>query len=376
MIRNGLLLLLLAAASTAGAQSLPAWTVGDTPALDIGDEASVQTQFNGVTGVLRMPRGEIVVANGMSQELRVFSPAGAYLRTLSVAGTGQGSIRALNRLWRSGDTIIAAEIVGGETNLHLYTTTRHLSSHPIGRSNAGSLVPVERFPDGRVVVRGSRRSPRSISSAAPFVDSALVGVVSLDNLMPAWIGTLVSEMILIPGFGGGRGRAPNIVPYAFGRTHAYAVSGDRLWIGDSETAVVEQYDSRGRRLATVQLPIAQRPLDTLLLRRQRATVLNDAMNWNDRARLDASYAVPLPRFAPRFTRFVPGPNGEMWVELFRESPDAERVYVVYDTAGKARASVTMPRGTTLFEAGQDYLLAVRRDQEGLEHVMQYRLTRR
>ena len=66
----------------------------------------------------------------------------------------------------------------------------------------------------------------------------------------------------------------------------------------------------------------------------------------------------------------------MWIELFREAPDAARTYAVIDPTGKAKGNVTMPQGTTLLEAGRDYVLGIRRDHEGLEHVVQYTLTRR
>ena len=361
----------------AQATPTPVWTLSSRPTLEIADEANTQTQFNGVAGVLRMPRGEIVVANGLSQELRVFSAAGAHLRTLSQLGTAPGELRSLNRLWRAGDTIIVGELLPGETNLHLYSTTGFIGRRPVGRANAGSLTPVDRFVDGRVLVRAARRSGRAgIVNGTPFRDSAMIGVVSLSDLMPSWIATLSSEMILIPGFSGGRGRMPAVVPYVFGKTEAYAVSGDRLWIGDSETGRIEQYDSRGRKLGQFFAPIPQRPIDSLVIRGQRQAAINDAMNWNDRARLDASYTAPLPAFAPRFQRFLPGPGGEMWVELFSERREVPATYLVLDVTGKAKGRLTMPRATTLFEVGTDYVMAVRRDDDGLEHVVQYSLTRR
>src|SRR4051812_31079707 len=82
--------------ATAGAQ--PAWQLSAKPVVEIGDESNTQTQFNGVSGVLRMPGGEIVVANGRSQELRVFSPKGEYVRTLSRSGRGPGEMQFMGSL--------------------------------------------------------------------------------------------------------------------------------------------------------------------------------------------------------------------------------------------------------------------------------------
>jgi hypothetical protein len=369
---------LIAASANAQTAPAPTWSLSPRPTIDIGDEANTQTQFNGVVGVVRMPRGEIVVANGLSQELRVFSAGGAYVRTLSQAGRGAGELRALNRLWRSGDTIIVAELLQNESNVHMFSTTGYLGKRAVGAANAGGISPLDRFPDGRYAITAAPRSVGPISAGVQFSDSIPLGVLSLADLgNPRWIGALTSQMLIVPGFGGGRGRGrSNAVPYLFGRSEIHAISGDRLWVGDSETGIVEQFNSLGGKVGEFVVPIAQRPLDTLAIRRQRMSMLNDAMNWNDRARIDASYSIPLPGMAPRFTRFLPGPGGEMWVELYAEDRAAARTFLVLDRGGRAIGRVAIPSQVQAFEMGSDYVLGVRRDADGLERVVRHALTRR
>ena len=370
------LLLAIAAACPLGAQpSVPAWTVSSRPTLDIGSESNTQTQFNGVAGILRMSGGEIVVANGLSQELRVFSPAGNYVRTLTL-GSRVGTMRSLDRVWRgTGDTIYAAEILPAESNVWTFTLNGAVSKRQVGASNAGGVYPVERFPDGRYAVSAAPRRSGQAPAGLSYLDSVPLGIISVDNLAPKWIAALRNEMVTMPNVGR-RGGGRTSVAYPYGRSTSVAISSDRLWVGDSETGTITQYDAHGRGLMVFAAPTAQRALDTATIRRVRSSLLSDAMNWNDRARIDASYSMPFPRNAPRFTRFLPGLNGEMWIESFREDPAAPRSYSVVSRTGTLIAHVTLPRRVNPLLVRADEILGVLTDEEGLEHVVSYTLRRR
>lgn len=372
-----LLLLAVAAACPLGAQSsVPNWTVSLRPTLDIGSESNTQTQFDGVTGILRMPGGEIVVANGTSQELRVFSPAGSYLRTLT-GNSRTGVVRSLDRIWRgAGDTIYAAEVLPSSSTVWVFTLNGIVSSTQVGAANAGGVFPVDRFPTGHFVVSAASRRPSPAAMGLVYGDSLPLGVLTLRDLVPKWIGSLRNDMLMIPTAGRGRGGGGRVaIAYPFGRSTSVAVSGDRLWLGDSETGTITQHDVTGRGLAVFEAPTPLRRLDTIAIRRVRNAGLNDAMNWNDRSRLDATFSLPLPRNAPRFARFVPGVNGEMWIELFREDPSSSRTYVVVDRRGIATGRVSLPPGLRPMEIGATDLMGVRTDDEGLEHVVRYSLRR-
>ncbi len=343
------------------------------PTLDIGSESSTQTQFNGVTGILRMPGGEIVVANGTSQELRVFSATGEFLRTLGPNGR-MVYMRALDRIWAGrADTIYAAEVLPAESNLLTFTLKGFVSKRRIGASNAGGIYPIDRLPDGHLVISAAARGPSRMGGMGTFMDSTPVGVLSLTDVSrPYWIGMLRNETMLLPQRGGGRGRGSQRIPYPYGRSTSVAVSGDRVWIGDSETGTITQYNSLGRGLTVFSSPTPARPLDTAAIRRQRASVLSDAMNWDNPESL-----VPLPITgkAPRFTRFIAGTNGEMWIEVFDENKVAMKSYVVVNRSGKAIGRVVMPRRMVPFLIGPMDVMGVATDDDGLEHVVRYSLRR-
>ena len=66
----------------------------------------------------------------------------------------------------------------------------------------------------------------------------------------------------------------------------------------------------------------------------------------------------------------------MWVRLFEEDPAEPTQFVVLNEAGRAVGRVTLPRGFTAQDIGDEYVLGVHRDEDGVEHVVEYALHRR
>lgn len=354
----------------------PLWSISPAPVLRIGDEANTQTQFNGVSGVVRMPSGEIVVANSRSQELRVFSATGQYIRTLSRSGSGPGELRFLGSVWRGGDTVFADGSQPGESVLHAFTTKGFVRKVALRSNDRGGLGVLARFPDGHYLVSSGFRAFADAPIGTILVDTIPLGVAALgDTVHPTWLGRFVnSKLLLIESpFRPGR---PFPVDYSFAGRLGYAVSGDRAWVVNPEDGMVILYNSAGRRVGGFQLPIPARPLNAELIRRLRGTLPGEATNRIDRARMEGLYSAPLPRQAPMFSALLPGTNGEMWIRLYEEDPSRPASYVIVTAAGKALGRITLPPGLSPFDVGTDYVLGVQKDEEGLEHIVQHRLQRR
>jgi hypothetical protein len=365
----------------AGAQAqapagAPTWTVSPTPTINIGDETNTQTQFNGVSGVLRMPTGEIVVANSRSQELRVFSATGQYLRTLSRSGRGPGELRFLGSIWRGGDTIFASESQPGEANLHSFTPRAFLGKSPVRNGERGGIGLLGRFADGRFLVSSGFRALPELPVGTLVVDTVPLGVAAIrDTIHPTWIGRFTNSKILLIDSPFVPGR-PFPVDYTFAGRLGYAVSGDRAWIVSPEDGMVNLYNSAGQRTGGFKLPVAPRPLNAEVIRRLRSTLPAEAPNRIERLRIEALYSAPLPKQAPLFSALLPGVNGEMWVRLYEEDPAKPASYAIVTPVGKVIGRVTVPIGLTPFEIGTDYVLGVQKDEDGLEHIVQHRLQRR
>ena len=64
----------------ASVSTTPEWRLSETPTLTIGTEGVTEAEFHRVAGAVRLANGEIAVADGGTNQVRYFSPAGAYLQ--------------------------------------------------------------------------------------------------------------------------------------------------------------------------------------------------------------------------------------------------------------------------------------------------------
>jgi hypothetical protein len=83
---------------------------------------------------------------------------------------------------------------------------------------------------------------------------------------------------------------------------------------------------------------------------------------------------------------VPSNNGEVWVGEFvpadetlgvmNPSPTTPTQWSVYSSHGKWLSTVTLPARFRLMTAGRDFVAGIERDENDVERVTIYELTRR
>jgi hypothetical protein len=375
-MRSLCLVISLAATAAAQATQPPLWTLSPRPTVEIGDDADPPKQFNRIGSVVHLRDGSIVVANGGSNEIRVFGPRGEYLRTLSRKGQGPGELNALGRLNVAGDTIIAPEGQPGVSIVHFFSPTRFLARVQLRSPGRGGVTPMGRFADGRFAVTPGFRVVPELPVGTMYTDTVRLGVLTLsDTAPPEWIGDFPNGQIWLVDSPYVPGR-PFPVEFTFGLQRARAVSGDRLWVGNSQTGVVTQFNSAGKRVGSFTVPIEPRGFRDDVIERVKAARIAAAESKVQKVMAEGLYAAPRPRQAPLFTQFLPGTGGEMWVRVFDEDPAAPSTFVVLNQSGKAIGRIVLPDGFTPQDVGVDYLLGVHRDDDGVEHVVEYALHRR
>ena len=86
------------------------WRLGTEPTLTIGAvTGDLNYLFQGISHVLRLEDGTIVVADRGANELRLFDAAGGFIRSLGGPGEGPGEFQLLNEVWTRGDTILVSD---------------------------------------------------------------------------------------------------------------------------------------------------------------------------------------------------------------------------------------------------------------------------
>lgn len=73
------------------------WRIEPSPTVRIGVlEGPEDYQFHGITALLRLPDGLILVGNGGTNEVRLYDSRGRFMRSFGGAGGGPGEFRAIS----------------------------------------------------------------------------------------------------------------------------------------------------------------------------------------------------------------------------------------------------------------------------------------
>ena len=360
-------------------RDLRRWTLSDAPVLTIGTDGDTNTEFLRIAAVTRMPSGEIVVGNGGTAELRVFSPTGWFLRSLSRRGQGPGELTNFSGIIRAHDTLFVTEFAPGATQLHIFTLGEGFRTRsPLRPGNAPKgAMPIARLSGGEFLV--STGQVKVVNPVAGLVtrDTMPLGVLRGGATGEVrWIGDFPNNSWLgyaSPSLPSGMG----FTRFTLGPSLVTGASADRIWIGDAGTGDITIYDADGKAVAHAQLPVRLRAFSTAALERAKQAALTSASTPDLTARYENLYdRSRRPRTAPLFTRFITGIEGQMAVELFEEEgPAVRRPMVILDRDGRAVAGLTIPANVVVHEVGSDYVLGVQTNDDGVERIVQYRLMR-
>ena len=132
------------------------WTVDSKPVLEIGGtDGQGPSEFADIRGLVRLEDGRIAVANGATNEIRIFSRSGAFQNSAGHAGSGPGEFRRLLRLFQVGDTLFG---VDGDTRAQLFTADGRLvrSGSPVIVEGGRNPKRVGVLRDGSNVVVATR----------------------------------------------------------------------------------------------------------------------------------------------------------------------------------------------------------------------------
>lgn len=347
------------------------WRIADAPSVTIGsvfgDDAA--TQFTRIAGATRLSDGRIVVADGASAELRYFDSGGAHLETAAGKGDGPGEFARITALLRRpGDSVLAIQSIPPRQGL-FSDTGRFVRLVPVPTINQSlPIVSTAILDDGTAIlapgarpvamITGTRTESTTFHAAVPGSDSTRV------------LGTFPFLML------SGNGRMVGLVRFA--PTGVSAAHGDRFFVGFPERYEIAAYDVDGtlRRLIRrewVPAPVSQEERDAVL-----------EQEYAD-APAEIRNALAFAEAHPAYDRLLVDAAGALWVRAPRTDgastwrPEALATWAqrwsIFDETGAWLGDLDLPRGFDLIEAGTDYLLGVRYDEDGVPFVQSYALMR-
>ncbi len=361
----------------ARAQARAKWTVEPKALVSIGGaEGEGPTELAQVLGVARISDGRIVIADGGSTELRVFSPDGKFVKSIGRKGRGPGEFDGILFMLRSADSLVVHDRT---SRLQVYNADGTLL-----RSYPRPLFPgrgVSSWPgvlsDGSGVVQGV--DPVTDSTSDNVTATASLGIVPPRA-------TEARPFTQIPIFERVRrnGRSMGLFLGAVSRV---AVMGERVCSGYAIRWEIQCFDRTGKLISrTTRAVNPGRVTDSDI------DVFKKGYAQANKAQPPEQVRAALLQFQfaeqrSAFGRFVPASNGELWIGEFvvLESfvpgrrgtviPEKPTTWSVLARDGTWAADVVLPARFSLLDAGPDYVAGIELDEDDVETVVVYRLRR-
>jgi hypothetical protein len=354
---------------THGAESVYA-TLAPEPTLDFGGpEAAGATQFANIRGVRVDRRGNLLVADGATNQLRIFAPDGAHVRSVGRAGEGPGEFRRIRllgvlggdrvALWDDATSLLTVVDATGE----LVSSVRTWSGEEI--QPRGFDV----YADGTVLVMEGR-----ILEADSLTPNQLIPeTVTLARLHPderthdpvaAYAGTTW----LWTG--------DNQIPLPFtGTSAAFALRGEEVHVvAGPEASFRIRIFRDGRLVESYGVDRPARPVTDadVQLYRESLGGLNDA-------KLKSQYLSALdhpsrPRRLPAYAQILAADDGSTWARVYTADPWSRGTWDVFAPDRSWRGQVHAPTRFLAHVVHQNRLIGVWYDDLDVEHVRAYTFT--
>ncbi len=352
----------------AAVSTTPEWRLSEQPTVTLGAGATAEHEFHRIAGAVRLPNGEIAVANEGTREVRYFRTDGTYLRAFGRQGEGPGEFQSMARLIRFGDTLAIHD--SRTRRLTVFRGDSLLDTRMVRSSNAiRSFSIYGRLPDGRwVAVTGV--SPQF--SAQPYRDSIGVGIVpaSGDGAVQ-WLGWFPGVRIVSLG-------QQVTGPAGFYTWVHTAIAGGQAVVLDGDQERLRRFSPDGIETPGGAIAIQGQPLSPEIIEQAKRREIDPRSDTVvQRQWLEVKYGTEvIGDRLPALRAMMADSEGRIWLEGYRADESRPGRYFVYSLEAKPVATVAVPGGFRATDIGADYVLGVVTDADGIERVVMYRLIRR
>ncbi len=366
------------ASYSASATPPSTWQLAADPLLQLGGDDDPATIFSAIRGVARLSDGGVAVAVGGSNEIRIYSRDGAFVRAVGRTGSGPGEFKRLTRLLRIGDTLVG---VDGDSRAHVFDPAgvlvrslrparRAESRNPrrlgVGEAGSSYVLVIDGAPqaeaEGQVIMQTLTRSDAAGDSLLPIVTFPGYRTHPI-NGTPARL-LLDGEAVTATAMGG-------------------------VCVGYSDRFEISCYDPTGRITRRVSRDLARREVteaDRQIVRQAYLAANTDAPPPVRQQMERMVLALPFATTAPALSRMMLRDDGELWVSPFQVgvglpgpaaslAPTAAQTWNVFAPDGRWIANVSLPPRFEPYEIGSDYVAGVQFDDDDVERVVVWRLVK-
>jgi hypothetical protein len=331
------------------------------------------------------PNGTIIVTQQQDRNLRYFDASGNSLGTFGRQGQGPGEFMNVGRTMWIADTLAVYD--GMNRRLTLISPDRKfirtvslqvtISLRPkpgVDTPAQFSAQPLSLAADGSMIVSPFIREgtpvadwPGGVKEGSPLVRADASGVVQ--NVV-AWRPEIDCSIPFDAGAGMGSGFVA--IPFCANLQFDYAADGARVALSWVEPGARPQFrvaafrangDTLFNRIYAYQLArIPKAEKDSVVAARSRNPQMRAAL---EKAQLPDNY--------PPLSRVMLGADETTWLEL--TTREGERTWQMLDARGTQAAQLKVPRNLRIMVATRSTIWATETDDDGLQHVVRFRLIR-
>ena len=360
-------------------------TLGTKPTIEVGGGSDPAGDLSGVVRAVRLGDGRIAIAEQSTRSIKLFDSRGRFVRAIGRQGGGPGEFSAITHLQLlKGDTIAAWD--GLRAVLSVFDTTGRLVRTARLVTGMGGLQLQGMLADGTMILARSynpvfSRTSRLERDSISYV-TGTPGSAELDT-----IATVAGSDIYL--FAGADFSSRTPVP--FGRVSVIGVQDDRFAIATGDRWEVQLRAPSGQireihRVRHQPVPVSRSDIarfKTEYLERMRGSRTSAAGGGGSRAmdpgmlaaREKMLEAIPFPETHAPYDSLAVGTDSELWLRTTGTPANAARTWVILSRSGAALGTVAVPHGLRLLEVGRDHVIALRRDEDDVEHVGVYPLRR-
>ena len=346
-------------------------TIGDEPTLSIGTlEGDGPDILFQVRHAARLSDGSVAVVDGSSREIRVFAETGAHLVSMGGRGEGPGEFRAPWLLWvLPRDTLWVGDYLPWRFNIFSAdgvfiraVTPEDFSLH--------TLIPPGGVLDGGYSVNVTQATGAAGDGSATPVNYLAIAHAP-DGALVDTLATLPGKRLVpVPGFAG-------FVEPLFEPSSLVAARSSIVAMTTAREPEVRILDGEFRLRRIIRWSDPDRNVTDAHVQAAHEEYIArhggpGSPGWSAGHEAAISNSRPVGEVFPAASDLLIGRDGRLWLKRYPR-PNEEPSWMAFQTVGDFHCHFRPGLELTPLEFGADYLLALHRDNLGVERVVMYNL---
>lgn len=344
----------------------PSWTLSEEPTLSLGVvEGKGPTQFFGVTDLELLPDGRIVVANGGTEEVRIFSGRGRHLGGFGRGGNGPREFRRLSMVQTHADSLLTYD--EGNDRISVWGPDGAWKRSFRLEWVSGLLVPTA-FVGDRGVLTITARRMSELPGSGLIVDTALVSYYDLDgHLVDSLVRLPHNERVVLR-----QGNLQTTLGAPFSTFGQVVARDDDFCYAFGSVPEIRCYDLAGRLRRILRIDTPRRPVSDAHIASFWSERMEDPPGPRREAFQRMRAVMPFPSEFPAFSKLIVDDAGRLWAQVYALPDATEERWWVFREGRLAAELVSSPNFSIMDVAG-DRVAGVWKDDLGVEFIQVYRV---